>query len=243
MDLSLKDSVVIVSGGSQGIGRGIAKAFAVEGAKVAIAARGEDKLKATVDELKALGADAMAVKTDVANLEATDNLAKKVVEQWGKIDVIVHSAALFSIQRFMDTPVESWSQVINVSQYGAMNLTRSVLPYMIKSKKGRIIYIASDAGRVGDPFQPVYAAAKGAVMAFGKSIAQDVGRYAITVNTICPALTVTEENLALLQSQYGYGDPEKEKKLVAAYPLRKIGTVEEVASMVLFVASNKESQY
>ena len=107
MDLGLKDSVVIVSGGSQGIGRGIAKAFAVEGAKVAIAARGEDKLNATVAELKALGADAMAVKTDVANLEATDNLTKKVFEQWGKIDAIVHSAALFSIQRFMDTPVES----------------------------------------------------------------------------------------------------------------------------------------
>lgn len=239
MDLGLKDCVAIITGGAQGIGRGIARAFAAEGAKVAIADLNEEKGGETAASLTAQGADACMVKTDVSNLAETDNLVKKVLERWGKIDILVHGAAAFSIQRFLDTPVEKWSQVVNVAQYGAMNCTRSVLPPMIEHKKGRIIYIASDAGRVGDAFQPIYAGAKAAIIAFGKSIAQDVGRYSITVNTVSPALTVTEENRPALQMQYGLGDPEKEKRLLAAYPLRKLGTTEDVAALVVFLASVK----
>jgi len=239
MDLGLKESVVIVTGGAQGIGRGIVQEFAAEGARVAIADVNEEKGTQTAAEITAQGAEVLMVKTDVSSLEATDHLVKTVLERWGKVDVLVHGAAAFSIQRFLDTPVETWPKVINIVQYGAMNCTRSALPQMIERKKGRIIFIASDAGRIGDPYQPVYAAAKAAIIAFGKSIAQDAGRYAITVNTVSPALTVTEENRAMLQQVYGLGDPGKEKKLVAAYPLRKIGTTEDVASLVVFLASGR----
>lgn len=239
MELGLKDKVAIITGGTQGIGRGIAQAFAAEGAKVAIAGRSEEKGTEVVASLTVQGAETLMVKTDVSNLEATDNLVKKVLERWGKVDILVHGAAAFSIQRFLDTPVEKWSEVINVSQYGAMNCARSVLPHMIERKQGRIIFIVSDAGRIGDPFQPIYAGAKGAIVAFGKSLAQDAGRYSITVNMVSPALTITEENRPILMRQYGLGDPEKEKRLVASYPLRKLGTTEDVAAMVVFLASEK----
>ena len=107
------------------------------------------------------------------------------------------------------------------------------------AKSGRIIFIGSDAGRVGDPYQSIYAGAKGGIVAFSKSIAQDVGRFGITVNVVSPALVETEENREVLKTMYGMGDEKQAKKFLSAYPLRRIGTSEDIAYMVAFLASDK----
>lgn len=239
MEVSLKDNVAIVTGGAQGIGRGIVEEFISGGAKVAIADLNEEKAQQVAAEINGRGGQALGIKTDVSKLEDTNALVAKVIDHWGRVDVLVHGAAFFSIKRFLDTPSEEWSKVINVSQYGAMNCASSVLPHMIKQKRGRIIYIVSDAARVGDPFQPIYAGAKAAISAFGKSIAQDVGRHNITVNMVSPGLTVTDENRALLEKVYGLGTPGKEDKLLQSYPLRRLGTPEDIAAVTIFLSSDR----
>lgn len=239
MELGLAGSVVIVTGGAQGIGRGIVEGFVSEGARVVIADMNGEKAEQAAAEINGKGGQAMAVKTDVSSIDDTNALVAKVIEQWGKVDVLVHGAAAFSIKRFLDTPADEWTKVVNVSQYGAMNCAASVLPYMVKQKSGRIVYIVSDAGKVGDPFQPVYAGAKAAISAFGKSIAQDMGRKNITVNMVSPGLTVTDENRSTLEQVYGLGTPGKEDKLLSSYPLRRLGTPGDVAAMVMFLSSDK----
>jgi 2-hydroxycyclohexanecarboxyl-CoA dehydrogenase len=239
MDFGLQGSVVVVTGGAQGIGRGIVEGFVNEGAKVAIADISQEAAQKAAASITERGGQVLAVPTDVSKLESTNNLIKVVTEHWGKVDVLVHGAAVFSIQRFLDTPSENWDNVIKVSQYGAMNCALSVLPSMIEQKKGRIIYIVSDAGRMGDSFQPIYAGAKAAVIAFGKSIAQDVGRQNITVNMVSPGLTVTNENRSTLEQVYGLGTPGKQEKLFQNYPMRRIGTPDDIAAITLFLSSDR----
>ena len=110
---------------------------------------------------------------------------------------------------------------------------------MIEQKNGRIIFIGSDAGRVGDSYQPIYASGKGGIIAFSKSLAQDVGPKGITVNVVSPGLIMTEENKKILMEQYGLGDEKSAKKLYAAYPMRRIATPEDVANVVAFLSSDK----
>ena len=239
MDLGLKDKVAIVTGGGSGIGRIIAHTLADEGANVVIADLNEAGAKKVAQEVKDRNVDSLAVKTDVSKLEETDKLVASVVNRFGRIDVLVHGAAYFNVQPFMKTLPEEWEKVVKVAQFGAMNCSRSVLEHMIKAKWGRIIFIGSDAGRVGDAYQPIYAGAKGAIMAFAKSLAQDVGRYGVTVNVISPSLVMTEENKDILTQMYGLDDEKRAKKLYSVYPVRRLGTPEDVANMVAFIASEK----
>lgn len=239
MDLGLNGKVAIVTGGGQGIGRIIVHTLAKEGVSVVIGDINMTGAESVARELQGFGGEALAIKTDVSNLADTEKLTSAAVEKFGKVDIVVHNAAVFSIKTFLDTPVDTWGPIIGVGQIGAFNCSKSVLPFMINQKSGRIIFIGSDAGRVGDAYQPVYASAKGGIIAFAKSIAQDMGPKGITVNVVCPALVMTEENKQLLEQVYGLGDEKRAKKLYAAYPMRRVGTPEDVADMVAFLASEK----
>ena len=239
MDLGLQDKVAIITGGGSGIGRIIAHILAEEGANIVIADLNKDGADKVAQEVQERGVDSLAVKTDVSRLEETDKLVKSTLDRFGRVDILVHGAVFFNIQPFMKTSPEVWEKVVKVAQFGAMNCARSVLEHMTAAKYGRIIYIGSDAGRVGDPYQSIYAGAKGGIVAFSKSIAQDVGRFGITVNVVSPALVETEENREVLKTMYGMGDEKQAKKLLSAYPLRRIGTSEDIAYMVAFLASDK----
>ncbi len=239
MDLGLQDKVAIITGGGRGIGRIIAHTLAEEGANVVIADLNEDGANKVAQEIKERGAESLAIKVDISQLEQTDNMARLTLEKFGKIDILVQSAVFFSVQPFMKTSPDVWQQVVKVAQFGAMNCSRSVLESMMGAKSGRIIFIGSDAGRVGDPYQPIYAGAKGAVMSFAKSLAQDVGRFGISVNVVSPALVATEENKAELTKMYGLDDESRAKKLLSVYPLKKLGTSEDIAYMVIFLVSDK----
>jgi len=239
MDLGLRGKVAVVTGATSGIGRAIARAFAQEGANVVIVGRNEERGRKVTGECEDTGAKALFVKTDVSKLEQVDQMVKAALDKFGKIDILVHSAAApFAIKRLKDLPVDTWAEVVDVAQYGAMNCARAVIDTMTAQKSGRIINISSDAGRVGDAYQPVYAGAKGAIISFTKSIAQDLGSSGITCNAVCPALTITEEDLPMLIDRYGWGTEEGQKKLTRVYPLSKLGTAEDVANLVVFLASD-----
>ncbi len=239
MDLGLKGKVAVVTGGSQGIGRIIVHTLAKEGVKTVIADINTDGGNRVVKEIKDFGGEAIIIETDVSKLEDTEKLSTMTLEKYGRIDILVHSAVFFSVKPFMETPVEKWKDIIGVSQMGAFNCCRSVLKPMIEQKGGRIIFIGSDAGRIGDLYQPIYASGKGGVIAFSKSIAQDVGPKGITVNVVCPALVETEENKQILEQMYGLKDEKRSQKLYAAYPMRRLGRPEDVAHLVVFLCSDR----
>ena len=194
MDYGLTGKVAIITGGGHGIGRIIGHTLAREGAKIVIGDLNSGDADKVAKEIRDLGGEELVVKVDVSKLEDTERLIASTIEKFEKVDILVHNAAAFSVKLFMDTPVEEWGAIINVGQLGAFNCCRSVLKHMINQKSGRIIFIGSDAGRVGDPYQPIYASGKGGIIAFSKSIAQDVGPKGITVNVVAPALVMTEEN-------------------------------------------------
>jgi len=241
MDFGLKEKVVIITGGGSGIGRIIAHTMADEGANVVVADLNEDGASKVAGEVKERGVGSLAVKTDVSKLADTDKMVKTALNQFGRVDVLVHGAALFNVQTFMKTSPDDWEKVVKVALFGAMNCSRSVLEFMTNAKSGRIIFIGSDAGRLGDAYQPIYAGAKGGIVAFAKSLAQDVGRFGITVNVVSPAVVLTEENKAIVTEMYGLDDEKRAKKMYSAYPVRRLGTSEDIAYMVAFIASDKTS--
>lgn len=245
MELNLKDKVAIVTGGSSGIGRVICKTFAREGAKVVVFARNEERGNKVRDECSALGVDSLFIKTDVTDQEMVVRGVNHVLhsEQFGKIDILVNNAVPYArqgeyIQPFLEQPPLIAKKFVDVVLHGAINCTRAVVGGMMERKNGRIIYIGSDAGRIGDGYQAVYAAAKSGLVGFMKSIAKGMGRYNILSNLVSPALTVTEENTPMLTRIYGWGTEEGQAKLTKAYPLRKLGTAEDVANMVVFLCSD-----
>ena len=239
MDLGLKDKVTIITGGGQGVGRIMAHSFAKEGAKVAIEDFKKETAEVVVKEIKAFGGEALCIQSDVSSLADMEKMTSEVLGAFGKLDILVHNAVKFSVKPFMDTPPDEWPGIIGVSQIGAFNCCRAVLPKMIEQRSGRIIFIGSDAGRVGDAYQPIYASAKGGIVSFCKSLAQDCGPKGVTVNVVSPALIMTEENKPILDTQYGLADEKRAKKLYAAYPMRRIGLPEDVANLVLFISSER----
>ena len=174
----------------------------------------------------------------MSKLEETDKMVKAALDKFGRLDILVHDAAAYSLGPFMDRPLEEWDKVIGVCQYGAMNCYRSALGHMIQQKSGNLISIGSDGGRIGEANQAVYSGAKGGVITFSKAIALEVGRFGIRVNVVCPSITLTEENTPFIETVY-FKDEERKKRALAFYPLRKFGTGEDVANTVVFLASNK----
>jgi 2-hydroxycyclohexanecarboxyl-CoA dehydrogenase len=228
-----------VTGGSRGIGRTIVHTIAQEGAKVVIASTNTSRGDGVAKEVKDLGGEALMIKTDVSKLEETERLCSKASETFGKVDIMIHNAASFSYKPFLETQVEIWESIIDVSLVGAFNCCRSILKQMTKERSGRIIFIGSDAERRGDRYQTIYASAKGAIIAFSKSLAQDVGSKGITVNVVSPALVVTEENKAVYTELYGLSDEEQVNRLCSAYPMRRLGTPEDIANLVVFLCSDR----
>lgn len=245
MELNLKEKVALVTGGSSGIGRMICKGLALEGVNVAIMAKNEDRGNNVKNECESLGVDSVFVKADVADEEAVMSVVPQVLlKRFGKIDILVHAAAPYvrsglHMGPFLNQSFSIEREFVEIMLYGAIHCTRAVLDSMVKHKSGRIIYIGSDVGRVGDGYQAVYAASKAGLVGFMKSIAQDVGRYNILANVVSPALTLTEEDLPLLINNYGWGTDEGKAKLTKAYPTRRLARAEDIADMVVFLSSDR----
>jgi NAD(P)-dependent dehydrogenase (short-subunit alcohol dehydrogenase family) len=188
-DMKLEDKVAIITGAAQGIGAALAVGFAKEGANLVIA----DILdgKQAVAGVKKAGSEAIFVKTDVTRQEECDAMARAAVERFGTIDILVNNAAIFGdivMKPFTDVTDEEWDRLMAVNVKGPFHCCKAVFPYM-KEKGGKIINMSSASFMEGVPFMPHYVASKGAIMAFTRGMARELGDYKINVNSIAPGFT------------------------------------------------------
>lgn len=244
MDLILKGKVAIVTGASQGIGRAIALTFAQEGAKVVIADLNEVKGGVVAKEITDAGGKAIAVKTDVSKMEDADRVAKAALDSFSGIDILVNDAAApRTFGEFWKIDRSVWAQNVDVNLYGTMNCSRAVIEHMIEKKYGRIVSVSSDSGRVGEPRCPWYCASKAGVVGFSKGLAIDVGQYGITVNVVYPGFTMVERyeemNKKILAELGEEKFEERQRKLLKLYPMRKLGTPQDLANMIVFLSSDR----
>jgi 3-oxoacyl-[acyl-carrier protein] reductase len=229
-DSSLKDKVVLVSGGSRGIGRAIVEAFTIEGAKVTFLFR-EDRAAAdaVVERARSSGAEVGALQVDIRSSEACAAAVDRLIEQHGRIDVLVNNSGVIRDNLLPMLEDADILDVLATNVNGLFNLTRAVLPSMISARAGKIINISSVAADKAGRGQTNYAASKGAVNSFTRALAVEVAPRGITVNAVAPGLIATEMSERIVERA---GD-EALKRIL----LRRLGTPEDVAYAVVFLAS------
>jgi 2-hydroxycyclohexanecarboxyl-CoA dehydrogenase len=232
----LQSKTIMVTGGGGGIGGATCRRFAAAGAKVAVLDRNLDAAKATADAIAASGGTALAVACDITRREDVDAAVAKTESGLGAIDVLVNNAGWDIFKPFTKTQPIDWERLIAINLTGALHMHHAVLPGMVARKAGRIINIASDAARVGSSGEAVYAACKGGLVAFSKTIAREHARHGITVNVVCPGPTDTA---LFADYKEGAGDPVKlEEAFRRAIPLGRIGQPDDLPGAILFFASD-----
>jgi 2-hydroxycyclohexanecarboxyl-CoA dehydrogenase len=229
--------VALITGAGRGIGRAIAFALAADGQAVAVADLLTGEAAETVEGVEAQeGGPALAVPLDVTDGRSVEEAIGRTGEALGPIEILVNCAGWDELRPFLETDEAFWDRVIEVNYKGCLRVTRAALPGMVEGGWGRIVNIGSDAGRVGSSLESVYSGAKGAVIAFTKTIAREVARQGITANTVCPGPTRT----ALLEGMAAEGGGEKLiESLTRAVPMRRLGEPEDVAAAVAFLASER----
>jgi 3-oxoacyl-[acyl-carrier protein] reductase len=220
--MKLAGRVAIVTGAGRGIGLAIARLYAQEGAKVVLAARSRAPLEAAANELALLGCEAMAVPTDVAKKAEAQRLVQVAQARFGHVDILVNNAGVARHNYVLDIPEEDWDLTFDVNVKGVFLCTQAVLPLMMARHSGRIINVSSAAGLRGSSRKSAYSGAKHAVIGFADSLAQEVGPYGITVNTIAPGPVATD----MRARSYPLEDPTL------------LPQPEEVAKLALFLASD-----
>jgi 2-hydroxycyclohexanecarboxyl-CoA dehydrogenase len=229
--MDMQGRAVIVTGGASGIGKAVAFLLAREGARILIGDVDEAGGDAAAAEGAAEGLAVDYLRLDLTDKLSIDDFVAAVDQRVGCVDGLVNGAGWDQIQPFLENPPEMWDRVIAVNLMGAVRLTRGVLPPMVAAATGKIVNISSDAGRVGSMGETVYAAAKGGLIAFTKSLARELARYRINVNCVCPGPTDTP----LFQRQ-----PERMKEaLIRAIPFRRIAQPIEIAQAVMFFLSDR----
>lgn len=225
----------IVTGAGRGIGRAIALSLARQGSQVAVLDLLEDNAKAVQQEIESLGVRGLALRVDLTQCAQVQEAVGKVLGQFGQIDILINNAGWDKLEPFLESETATWEKIIAINYKAVLYTCRAVLPHMVERGAGKIVNIASDAGRVGSTGEAVYAGTKGAVIAFSKSLAREMARYHITVNAVCPGPTETP----LLEEIRGQS-PKSGKVIEAvtrAIPLGRVGTPEDVAAAVAFLAS------
>jgi 2-hydroxycyclohexanecarboxyl-CoA dehydrogenase len=247
--LSLENKVVIVTGAASNIGRGIALAFAEEGAAVAIADIDADRAKAVASEALSRGAPkAVAVKTDIGSWHEVQAMVVGVERDLGAIDILVNNAGWVVDRLFVEKPRSEWEKEIQINLWGMINCTRAVLDGMIGRSQGAVVSIASDAGRIGEFREGVYGACKAGVIALSKTLARENGRHNLRFNVVCPGTTLPAADEDIGPNSLWASDEMKvwlkddmRSRISKAYPLRRLGTPADIASAVLFLASDAAS--
>jgi 3-oxoacyl-[acyl-carrier protein] reductase len=228
----LTDKVAIVSGSGRGIGRAIALALAKAGAKVVISDIDLDSAAKASGEVAALGGEALAVQTNVADELQVQGMVRQCLERFGHIDILVNNAGIVSTGSLTELSVEAWDRVMAVNLRGVFLCCRAVLPLMMAQRSGKIVNIASVAGKRGGGLlgNSCYAASKGGVIAFTKGIAREAAPYNINVNAVSPALTDTDMTSGLTAKQ--------REAILQSMPLGRAGKPEDIAAAVCFLASD-----
>ena len=227
----LQDKVALITGGSRGIGEAIAKRYAEEGASVAFTYHSsEEKAKNVVAVLQAMGVQAKAYKSDASSYEQAETLVKKVLEDFGKIDVLINNAGITRDNLMLRMSEEQWDQVIQTNLKSVFNLTKHILRPMLKSRSGSIINMSSVVGVFGNAGQANYAASKAGIIGFSKSIAKEVGSRSIRCNAVAPGFIETEMTKEL--------DEKTKANFLANIPMKRLGKADEVADVCVFLGSD-----
>ena len=233
----LTGKIAVVTGGARGIGKGICEALAKQGAWVVIADLRAEEAAATAAGITRSGGKAMAVKTDITDLDSVQAMVSTVKEAFGPVDILVNNAGWDRMKPFLKTTPDFWDRVIDINFKGVLNTIYAVAPGMIERNSGKIINIASDAARVGSTGESVYSGAKGAVISFSKTMARELARNRINVNVVCPGPTPTPL-LDDMKAEDAFAD-----KILSGMdkiiPLKRMGTAEDIAHAVVFFASNE----
>ncbi len=228
----LTGKVAIVTGSGRGIGKAIAIALAEQGANIVINDINMEPALKTVNEVKKMGIQALFVKADVTNEEEVNNMVKTCMDTFGKVDIIVNNAGIVHTKSLKEITPKEWDLVMAVNLKGVFLCCKAVFPFMMDQKSGKIINIASVAGKRGGGLlgNSAYAASKGGVIAFTKGIAREGGKHGINVNAIAPAFTETDMTKDI--------DLEKKETIIKLVPLGRTGRPEDVAQAVCFLASS-----
>lgn len=230
---SLNGRVAIVTGGAQGIGRAIAEMLAKHGADVAIADLDPSRAQDAVAAVKQLGRRAIAVKVNVADGGEAKAMVEQVVKELGKVDILVNNAGITRDGLLLRMREEDWNLVLQVNLTGTFNCTKAVLQPMTKQRYGRIVNIASIVGVMGNAGQANYAASKGAVIGFTKTVAREYASRSVTVNAVAPGFIDTAMTQGLSQ--------EVKDALYKQIPLGRLGQPSDVAEAVRFLSSDEAS--
>lgn len=235
----LKDKVIIVTGGAGGIGSATCKRLAEEGAKVAVFDMNLDAAQTLAKQIQSADGQAIAIQCDITNKSAVDQAVEKTEQEFGAIDGLVNNAGFDIFKPFVKSTPEEWQKLIQINLVGMLNMHHAVLKGMVERNTGRIVNIASDAARVGSSGEAVYAACKGGVLSFSKTLAREHSRHNITINVVCPGPTDTA---LLAQVTDGASNPEKLREaFVRAIPLGRLGQPDDLASAIAFFLSDDSS--
>ena len=227
---NLKEKVAIVTGASRGIGEEIATQLSNCGAKIILIARNADKLKIVQETIISQGGIAESMAGDVSSLDSFAEIISSINEKWGRIDILVNNAGVARDNIIMRMKEDDWDEVMSINLKGCFNGIKSVTRPMIKNKAGRIINITSIIGQIGNAGQSNYAASKAGIMGLTKSMAKELGSRNITVNAVAPGYITTDMTNIL-------NDDVKEK-MKSSIPLGRLGTPDDVANLVCFLASD-----
>lgn len=231
----LAGKVAIVTGASRGIGRGIAVRLAQEGARVVVNHRNSPEgAEETAAAVRAAGGEALVIQADVADFAEAQRLVKETLDAWGRVDILVNNAGTTRDTLLMMMSEEQWDVVINTNLKSVFNCCKAVARPMVRNRYGRIVNISSVSGLAGQPGQTNYSASKAGVIGFTKALAKELGSRNITVNVVAPGFVPTALTEEVLTE-------ENRRRAIEATPLGRLGTVEDVAAAVAFLASDDAS--
>jgi 3-oxoacyl-[acyl-carrier protein] reductase len=233
--LRFENQVAIISGGADGIGKGIAERLASEGCKIALLDINQPMLRQTVDDLKKKGYFVEGFETDISSEASVNSAFQRVEEKFGKIDIMINSAGIVGLTntKITDYPVEEYDKIYSINLRGAFLMTKYAIKKMEKNNYGRILLLASIAGKEGNPFMAGYSSMKAGVIGLVKGIGKEYAQTGITINGLAPAVikTAMNENTA----------PEQLAYMTSKIPMNRLGTIKEVASLSAWIVSKEAS--
>jgi len=232
----LEGRVALVTGAASGIGRGIALAFAIEGADVIVADRvNSDQASEVVNAIGSLGREAWFCQCDVSDSVSVQSMADATLARFGRVDILVNNAGIFTESKLEDMTIEAWDEVLNINLRGAFLCTRALLPQMLERRDGRIINVASQLGQIGGTSAVHYSASKAGLIGMTKALAREVSSRGVLVNAIAPGPIETP----LLESE----SEEWRNAKLAELPIGRFGRVDEVTPTAVLLASADGSYY
>jgi NAD(P)-dependent dehydrogenase (short-subunit alcohol dehydrogenase family) len=238
----LRHKIVLITGGSGGLGQTLAEAFAVNESRVVITARDPAKLNATAEKMARNGAQVLALACDISRRDRVRSLGQAITERWGAVQILINNAGIARAVSFTDMPDDVWDDTVETNLTGAYNCCKVFLPVMMRAQWGRVINIASTAAKVGFSHATAYTASKHGLLGLTRSLALETARLGVTVNAICPGYIDderTRDNAKVMAEKTGKSVNDILKLFAASAPQNRLIAPDEVASLALLMASEK----